>query len=759
VNGDSTGIDVANYISGLDATFAPQGFGYFSSSPSDFSGNQYASSEQPNLIPDPSKPSVVFESGGGAIEYVFATHIVGGDLDAVRFGSGLSYNAGTDTFPLVNTDLRISGFGYVDLYSANNAIHQMLYDVMTGNFNALTSTLSGNAIEFVGSTGADAFTGYALNDTLTGGAGNDTLGGGDGTDTANYSGARDDYTITDNGDGTWAVSGLDGSDTISDVEYLYFAGSGETLDLTVPPNGAPTDLELTASPISEFAPVGTVVGTLSATDPDSDPIDYTLSDDAGGLFEIVGNELRLKSALDYETAMSHQVTVVATDSAGNFTEETFTVAVQDEDETPPQPATITIDASGNSTGIDFEAFVRGGFLSDAGVFGLPVFDNSGDLFGEEAVFAGSTDPAAKYVLARGSLNYYFGTHTVWGELDTIEYGTRGSGSYDENGYFTGGNVELRITGLDFENTYPTTPAEEADIEANGLVHVTAAAHLRGSNYSADRVNAYADALDAYAQHFIGSDYADVYAGTSHDDIVEGGDGDDTLLGSAGDDLLKGGNGVDTADYSSASGAVSVKVSTIQQQDTGSTGIDTLQKIENLIGSAYGDTLSGGSQDNVLSGGDGADRLAANAGADILEGGAGLDSLYGGAGNDTLAGGADRDVLYGGADNDTFVFATVSDSAAGATTRDTIGDFSGVSDGGGDLIDLSGVEGGGVTLTFYDDGLFHGGSGDVRAWQTSGGNTFVEVDIDGDKHADVQITVRGLHDIVVDDLILNGALIA
>jgi Ca2+-binding RTX toxin-like protein len=283
--------------------------------------------------------------------------------------------------------------------------------------------------------------------------------------------------------------------------------------------------------------------------------------------------------------------------------------------------------------------------------------------------------------------------------------------------------------------------------------------MYGAAAPQSRLDLFADQLDQYAQHFIGSAYDDVYAGTSHDDIIEGGGGDDTLSGGLGDDLMKGGNGVDTADYSSATGSVTVKVSTIQQQDTGSAGLDTLQKIENLIGSAFNDTLSGGSQDNILSGGDGDDRLAGNAGVDSLVGGAGLDSLYGGAGNDTLMGGADRDVMYGGADNDTFVFLAVGDSAAGAATRDTIGDFSGVNDGGGDVIDLSALDGGGVTLAFHDDGKFHGGAGDVRAWQSAGGNTFVEVDIDGDKRADMQITIRGLHDIVADDLILNGALIA
>jgi hypothetical protein len=88
-NGDGTGIDVAAYLGTfVSPNYSPVGFGYFSSSDSDFSGNQYAVTEQTNLIADTSKQAIVFESGGppNSIDYDFNTHIVGGDLDAISFG-------------------------------------------------------------------------------------------------------------------------------------------------------------------------------------------------------------------------------------------------------------------------------------------------------------------------------------------------------------------------------------------------------------------------------------------------------------------------------------------------------------------------------------------------------------------------------------------------------------------------------------------------------------------------------------------------
>ncbi len=204
---------------------------------------------------------------------------------------------------------------------------------------------------------------------------------------------------------------------------------------------------------------------------------------------------------------------------------------------------ITIDASG-SNGMDFEAFIRGGFLADTSGGGMPVFDNSSAFAGEEMMIGFGSEASSKYVLAHGDLSYNFGTHTVAGEIDTIEYGTRGAGSYDADGSYIGGDVLLRITGLDLANAVPTSAEEEAEIEANGPVHNFAVAHMYGSAAEQARLDLYADALDAEAQHFIGSAGADVFTGTSHDDILDGAGARDRLAGAKGADVISGGGGAD-----------------------------------------------------------------------------------------------------------------------------------------------------------------------------------------------------------------------
>jgi Ca2+-binding RTX toxin-like protein len=65
---------------------------------------------------------------------------------------------------------------------------------------------------------------------------------------------------------------------------------------------------------------------------------------------------------------------------------------------------------------------------------------------------------------------------------------------------------------------------------------------------------------------------------------------------------------------------------------------TVLRVENVVGSALGDTLTGNSGNNVLIGGAGDDTLSGSSGRDLLFGGTGADILRGGTGDDILAGG-------------------------------------------------------------------------------------------------------------------------
>ncbi len=89
------------------------------------------------------------------------------------------------------------------------------------------------------------------------------------------------------------------------------------------------------------------------------------------------------------------------------------------------------------------------------------------------------------------------------------------------------------------------------------------------------------------------------------------------------------------------------------------GTATLKLIENVVGSALRDHLTGNSAANALSGDGGNDRLRGEGGDDFLVGGLGADELRGGAGEDTLVADAGQDDLEGGRDADTYVISRAS----------------------------------------------------------------------------------------------------
>ncbi|MFP4298883.1 MAG: DUF4347 domain-containing protein [Spirulinaceae cyanobacterium] len=102
-------------------------------------------------------------------------------------------------------------------------------------------------------------------------------------------------------------------------------------------SNAPTDITLSQLEIPENTAVETVIGTLSSTDLDAgDTHTYTLIDNAGGRFKIVGNEVRVNNStlLDFESQSSHTIKIRTTDAAGLTFDKNLMITLTDINENP-----------------------------------------------------------------------------------------------------------------------------------------------------------------------------------------------------------------------------------------------------------------------------------------------------------------------------------------------------------------------------------------------------------------------------------------
>jgi Ca2+-binding RTX toxin-like protein len=161
----------------------------------------------------------VFNNGGGEIRGVVLLEQgddlydgVGGVLNgSVRGGLG------NDTYRIDNvaTDIIEEAGEGTDTVETNRdytlrdnfeVLRLLGFDALAGTGNALANQIFGNA----------------GGNRLTGGLGDDAIDGGSNVDTAVVSGLRSAYTVTQTLTGVFQVTGADGTDTLTAVEFLQF---------------------------------------------------------------------------------------------------------------------------------------------------------------------------------------------------------------------------------------------------------------------------------------------------------------------------------------------------------------------------------------------------------------------------------------------------------------------------------------------------------------------------------------------------------
>jgi len=106
---------------------------------------------------------------------------------------------------------------------------------------------------------------------------------------------------------------------------------GFTIEATQSAPKKPTAITLDNNTIAENS-IGAVVGTILVTDPNKeDTHTLSLTGSDASLFEIVDDQLKLKSTVsaDFEAKSTYSVTVVATDSSDLVYQDSFTIGVTD----------------------------------------------------------------------------------------------------------------------------------------------------------------------------------------------------------------------------------------------------------------------------------------------------------------------------------------------------------------------------------------------------------------------------------------------
>ncbi|MFM2274025.1 MAG: hypothetical protein RL702_3090 [Pseudomonadota bacterium] len=124
----------------------------------------------------------------------------------------------TATFARVRNDALVTlPAGHNDTYLGDSFANRInLGDGDDGTYGA------GGNDDLQGGAGKDLLMGATEDDQLNGGPGNDTLNGGANIDTAVFSGAMAAYMISQPSTGVFIISGPDGTDTLTAVEYARF---------------------------------------------------------------------------------------------------------------------------------------------------------------------------------------------------------------------------------------------------------------------------------------------------------------------------------------------------------------------------------------------------------------------------------------------------------------------------------------------------------------------------------------------------------
>lgn len=530
------------------------------------------------------------------------------------------------------------------------------------------------------------------------------------------------------------IDGTSGNDTI-EHNSSFSADSSKwvkTLHIDFDVFTELTKIEVVADPTTSTLPPGfNIEGVEVTMTTDGQHLFWTLNPDSGGTLtsaDLLLNGLDLNIVYDVADSggpidFNVIVNVSGMDGAVVYDQANNNIVSNTLDFSWREATTAT-DFDLNQAGDQIMVLPRDGL-------GLDIYAGDGD----DTVNAGAGHDVVYGEAGADTIDGGTGNDILYGgaDGDTLNGGAGEDTLYGGTGVdnLTGGSGnDLLIGGAD------------ADILDGGAGNDTASYADSGADIIASLATGLGAGGDAAGDQYfninnlIGGSGNDELSGDGATNLLSGGAGDDTLIGGGGGDIFEGGsNSVigDTVSYASAGAAINASLLTNTATD--GTALDTFVDIENLIGSSYGDILTGDGGDNILTGG---------AGADLLNGGGGIDTasyanaatgvtasltssfwpfqsgdaqgdsfnsienLTGSDHNDSLFGDSRDNSLSGGAGDDSLDGLGGNDSLDGGLGNDSLYVSS-------DTLDLpSSVDGGAGADTLVLQGLVDGGSYDLTA---------------------------------------------
>jgi Ca2+-binding RTX toxin-like protein len=459
------------------------------------------------------------------------------------------------------------------------------------------------------------------------------------------------------------VADLEGGLKIIDVSQ--FTGNPSS-------NQSPTNLTLSNSNIAENLAIGTVIGNLSTTDPDTgNTFTYSLVTGTGStdnnLFTIQNNQLKTNAVFDFETKNSYSIRVKTTDQGGLFYEKALTIGITDvqDNTTLAISPTNAIQTEGNSGSKAF-TFTVTRAVNTTGVNAV-----NWAVTGTGTSAANTTD-FLNGVLPSGTVSFAAGETSK-----VITVNVQGDTTVEPNENFT---VTLSnptngatITTATATGTITDDDLPSLNLSPNGQTVVEGLISPQNLSYTVSLSSSSTQTVTvqystANGTALAGSDYTTTTGTLTFNPGVT----TQTITIPILNDSVNEANETFTVTLTSPTnatlGGTATVTSTITDTLSASTTTTLAANVENL-------TLTGSSAINGTG----------NTGNNVLTGNSVNNTLNGGDGNDTLNGGAGNDSLIGGNGND---FAYYYSSTASVTVNLLTGT---ASDGLGGTDTLSQIE--------------------------------------------------------------------